>query len=139
MIWMVRWGPCWPGILNMPYVGYVAGVEVDDGTVIVRKEYPGGLMAEMELRYRPCSAFRPQKNRRGMWPFSNVRQAMKSDAIEELEVADLPINGSPSIIAHVPAGSRRASRDDRWGRGGSRNQTHRDLPSARRVVRGDLP
>ena len=34
--------------LGYPYIGYVSGVEVGDGKVVTRKEYPGGLIAEME-------------------------------------------------------------------------------------------
>jgi electron transfer flavoprotein beta subunit len=41
-------GPLLAGLLGMPYIGYVAGVKADDGSLLVNKEYPGGLVAELE-------------------------------------------------------------------------------------------
>jgi electron transfer flavoprotein beta subunit len=42
-------GPLLAGCLEMPYVGYISGVSVSEGKSKVRKEYPGGLIAEMDV------------------------------------------------------------------------------------------
>ena len=39
-------GPLLAEHLGMPYVGYVAGVEMSDGVATARKEYPGGLIGK---------------------------------------------------------------------------------------------
>jgi len=36
-------------ILDLPYIGYVAGVNITGGKVLAKKEYPGGLIGEMEV------------------------------------------------------------------------------------------
>ena len=39
-------GPLLAALLEMPYLGYVAGLSILNGRANVRKEYPGGLIAE---------------------------------------------------------------------------------------------
>ena len=90
-------GPLLAGFLNMPYVGYIAGAEVDDGTVVVRKEYPGGLLAVMRVTLPAVLGIQAAQEPPRYVAFSRVRQAMKSDAIEALAVDDLPSGGSVSI------------------------------------------
>ena len=90
-------GPLLAESLNMPYVGYVAGVEMGGGAVKVRKEYPGGLMAEMRATLPAVLGIQAAQEPPRYVAFSRVRQAMKSDAIEELEVDTLPSNGSVII------------------------------------------
>src|SRR4030042_411508 len=41
-------GPLLAEHLGMPYIGYVSGVNVSGENVIVRKEYPAGLIGEMQ-------------------------------------------------------------------------------------------
>ncbi|HPD31234.1 MAG TPA: electron transfer flavoprotein subunit beta, partial [Phycisphaerae bacterium] len=36
--------------MGLPYVGYVTRVEAENGTMVARKEYPGGLNADIEVR-----------------------------------------------------------------------------------------
>ena len=90
-------GPLLAGYLEMPYVGYIAGVEVDDDAVVVRKEYPGGLMAEMRVTLPAVLGIQAAQKPPRYVAFSRVRQAMKSDAVEALEVDDLPTIGNVSI------------------------------------------
>ncbi|NQU29221.1 MAG: electron transfer flavoprotein subunit beta [Anaerolineae bacterium] len=42
-------GPLVAEYLGMPYVGYISGVTIEGNKAIVRKEYPGGLIGEMEV------------------------------------------------------------------------------------------
>jgi len=42
-------GPMLAEVLGMPYVGYVAGLRLGDGCCVAKKEYPGGVTAEVEL------------------------------------------------------------------------------------------
>ncbi len=91
-------GPLLAGFLNMPYVGYIAGVEVNGSAVVFRKEYPGGLMAEMRMTLPAVLGIQAAEEPPRYVAFSRVRQAMKSDAIEELEAPALPGNGSVNIL-----------------------------------------
>ena len=42
-------GPLLAEYVDIPFVGYVAGVKHEGDKVVVRKEYPGGLIGEMEV------------------------------------------------------------------------------------------
>ncbi len=70
------------GLLGLPYVGTTRSVEVSaDGSLVVHKEYPGGVAAEISL---PAPAVigvisAPQPPR--YVPVSRIREVMKSRAI----------------------------------------------------------
>ena len=42
-------GPQLAEHLGMPYIGYISGVNITGDKLIVRKEYPGGLIGEMQV------------------------------------------------------------------------------------------
>src|SRR3990172_1545557 len=44
-------GPLLAGLLNLPYVGNVAGLSITEGKATARKEYSGGLIGEMEIGF----------------------------------------------------------------------------------------
>mgnify|MGYP001491017722 CR=1 FL=1 len=60
-------GPLVAECLGMPYVGYVSGVSINDGKSLLRKEYPGGLLAEMEVTNPAVLGSRPLNNHRATW------------------------------------------------------------------------
>jgi electron transfer flavoprotein beta subunit len=90
-------GPLLATYLEMPYVGYVAGVAVSDNQATVRKEYPGGLVAELELALPAVLGIQASTEPPRYVAFSKVRQAMKGATIEEQAVADLEPGGGPTI------------------------------------------
>jgi len=90
-------GPLLAVFLGMPYVGYIAGVTVTDGKCLARKEYPGGLIAEMEVLLPAVLGIQaPDKPPRYI-AVSKVRQAMKAATIEELAATGLDRGGGPTV------------------------------------------
>jgi electron transfer flavoprotein beta subunit len=103
-------GPLLAEILGLPYVGYVAGVSVDDGRATVRKEYPGGLIAEMEVTLPAVLGIQAAEQPPRYVAFSKVRQAMKSAAIDERDPADMDSSGSPTVTRmFLPETGQRAT------------------------------
>ena len=90
-------GPLLAGNLDMPYVGYVSGVKVNDGKSTVRKEYPGGLIAEMEVTLPAVLGIQAAEEPPRYVAISKVRQAMKTATIEEIESAEFDLSGGPVI------------------------------------------
>lgn len=90
-------GPLLAEMLHMPYVGYVAGVELHDGMCVARKEYPGGLIAEMEVQLPAVLGIQAADEPPRYVPISKVRQAMKTAPIEEQSVPPLDAAGGPVI------------------------------------------
>lgn len=75
--------------LGLPYVGYVAGVELLDGKVVARKEYSGGLVAEMEVALPAVLGIQAAEQPPRYVAISKVRQAMASAEIQEQQVLSL--------------------------------------------------
>lgn len=90
-------GPLLAESLGYPYVGYVSGVSVENGKTILKKEYPGGLIAEMEVLLPAVLGIQAAEEPPRYVAISKVRQAMKTAEIEEIEISELNGNGSPSI------------------------------------------
>lgn len=90
-------GPLLAENLGMPYVGYVSGVTVSDDKLVVQKEYPGGLIAEMEVALPAVLGIQAAEEPPRYVAFSRVRQAMKSADIEEQAVAELDLSGGPTV------------------------------------------
>lgn len=85
------------GYLNTPYVGYVSGMEIINETAVVTKEYPGGLLAEMEVTLPAVFGIQAAEEPPRYVAFSKIRQAMKSATIEEIDFPDLEKDGPPQI------------------------------------------
>ncbi len=83
--------------LDIPYVGYIAGVNIDDGKAVVRKEYPGGLVAEMEVSLPAVLGIQAAEQPPRYVAISKVRQAMKTATIEEKDVDGLDTSGGAPI------------------------------------------
>ena len=83
--------------LGMPYVGYVSGVNAVDGKVVARKEYPGGLVAEMEIKLPAVLGIQAAEQPPRYIAVSKVRQAMKTTTIEERSLAEPDFSGGSAI------------------------------------------
>jgi len=90
-------GPLLAEQLGMPYVGYISGVEVSGGQAAARKEYPGGLIAEMAVTLPALLGIQAADEPPRYVPISKIRQAMKSASIEELDVPELDPSGAPAV------------------------------------------
>jgi len=103
-------GPILAELLGFPYVGYVAGVEVDGGKAVVRKEYPGGLIGEMEIALPTVLGIQASETPPRYVAFSKVRQAMKTAAIEEMAVEVSDWSGGPEVgRMFLPEAAERAT------------------------------
>lgn len=96
-------GPLLAEYLGMPYVGYVSGVAVSGpsagqaGKSKVRKEYPGGLIGEMEIMLPAVLGIQAAEKPPRYVAISKIRQAMKTFALDEHEADELDPSGGPTI------------------------------------------
>jgi len=90
-------GPLLAEYLEMPYVGYVSGVTLTDGKATVRKEYPGGLIAEMEVTLPAVLGIQAAEQPPRYVAISKTSQAMKIGGIVEHAVEELDPSGGPTV------------------------------------------
>ncbi len=90
-------GPLLAEYLGMPYVGYVAGLTVTNDKAIVRKEYAGGLIGEMEVKLPAVLGIQAAEKPPRYVAYSKIRQVMGTAKIEERAVADLDLSGGISV------------------------------------------
>lgn len=102
-------GPLVAKELDMPYVGYISGVSLEEGGVIARKEYPGGLIGEMEVKLPAVLGIQASEEPPRYVAISKVRQMMKSAAIDEHDVPELADQGGvPVNRMYLPEAAERA-------------------------------
>jgi electron transfer flavoprotein beta subunit len=90
-------GPLLAEYLGLPYVGYVAGITVATDHVVVRKEYSGGLIAEMEAKLPAVVGIQASEQPPRYVAYSKIRQVMGTAKIEERAVASLDLSGGTAI------------------------------------------
>ena len=90
-------GPLLAGYLDLPFIGYVASIQLEEGKATTTKEYPGGLSAEMEVALPAVLGIQVAEEPPRYVAVSKVRQAMKTAEIEELEAGDFDLSGGPTI------------------------------------------
>lgn len=102
-------GPLVAEYLGMPYVGYISGVTVEGGKAVVRKEYPGGLIAKMEVTLPAVLGIQAGEEPPRYIAISKVRQMMKTTEIDEQEVPEFDSSGGPSVSRmYLPETAERA-------------------------------
>jgi electron transfer flavoprotein beta subunit len=84
-------------LADLPYIGYVAGVTVTDGKAVARKEYPGGIICEMEVQLPAVLGIQSPDTPPRYVPISKIRQAMKTAQIEEQEAGGADLSGGVAI------------------------------------------
>jgi len=82
-------GPLLAEMLGMPYIGYVSGVTSDGEKVITRKEYPGGVIAEMEVKPPAVLGIQAAEQPPRYVAYSKIRQIMGTIKIEETGVSNV--------------------------------------------------
>jgi electron transfer flavoprotein beta subunit len=90
-------GPLLAEYLGLPYVGYVSGIVVAADHVVVRKEYSGGLIAEMEVKLPAVLGIQASEQPPRYVAYSKIRQVMGTAKIEERAVASLDLNGGIEV------------------------------------------
>lgn len=93
-------GPLLAAYLDLPFLGYVSGVQLKNETAQVHKEYPGGLSAEMAVTLPAVLGVQAADQPPRYVPFSKIRQAMKSALIEE-QLVQTPDTGGSVIIQRM--------------------------------------
>lgn len=93
-------GPLLAGLLDLPYVGYVAGVELENSHAIIKKEYPGGLTAEMAVNLPAALGIQAAEQPPRYVAVSKVRQAMGTAEIEEIDAGSFDLEGGP-VVSHM--------------------------------------
>jgi len=86
-------GPLLAGLLNLPYVGNVAGLSITEGKATARKEYSGGLIGEMEIGLPAVIGIVAAEAPPRYVAVSKVRQMVKSATLEPYPVGDLDPGG----------------------------------------------
>jgi len=90
-------GPLLAEFLSMPYVGYVSGLTAAGDNVTVRKEYAGGLIAEMEVNLPAVLGIQAAEQPPRYVAYSKIRQVMGTAKIEERAVSDLDLSGGITV------------------------------------------
>jgi electron transfer flavoprotein beta subunit len=90
-------GPLLAGYLDFPYIGYVASVKLAEMTATATKEYPGGLIAEMEVGLPAILGIQVAEEPPRYVAVSKVRQAMKTAQIEDIETGDFDLTGGAVV------------------------------------------
>jgi electron transfer flavoprotein beta subunit len=102
-------GPLLAARLGLPFVGYVLAVAQDGGGVVVRKEYPGGLAAEMEVALPAVLGISAAEKPPRYVVTAKVMEAMKTATIEEVEAGAADASGAPELSRmYLPESGERA-------------------------------
>jgi len=90
-------GPLLAEYLGMPFVGYISGVTSSGDKVIIRKEYPGGIIAEMEVKLPAVLGIQAAEQPPRYVAYSKIRQVMGTAKIEERSIPGADSNGSAAV------------------------------------------
>jgi electron transfer flavoprotein beta subunit len=90
-------GPRLAAQLGMAYVGYVSGVSPAGDSVHVRKEYAGGLVAQMMVKLPAVLGIQAAEKPPRYIPISKVRQMSKTAKVEDRDAGDLDAGDSAKI------------------------------------------
>jgi electron transfer flavoprotein beta subunit len=90
-------GPLLAEYLGLPYVGYVAGITAGSDKITARKEYSGGLVAEVEVRLPAVLGIQAAEQPPRYVAYSKIRQVMGTAKIEERPVSGLDLGGGIAV------------------------------------------
>jgi len=102
-------GPLLAEYLNMSYVGYISGVSLEGDKVSAHKEYPGGMIAEVEVTMPAVFGIQAAEEPPRYVAVSKVRQMMQTATIEEQDITELDSSGVLDINRmYLPEAAERA-------------------------------
>lgn len=93
-------GPVGPQIaarLDLPYVGYISGVELENDACVVHKEYAGGLIGKLKVALPAVLGIQAAESPPRYVAVSKVRQAMKTITLDEQPAAEVDANSGVAI------------------------------------------
>lgn len=103
-------GPLLAEYLGMPYLGYVSGVTPSGNRIAARKEYPGGVIAEMEVSLPGVLGIQAAEKPPRYVAVSKVRQAMQAATVETRPLPESDASGGlPIVRMFQPEASQRAT------------------------------
>jgi len=85
--------------LKLPYVGYITKITAGDGHLVVQKEYPGGLNAEIEVSGPAVLGIQAAEKPPRYVVTSKVMEAMKTARIEEIAVDGVTVDTEVPVSA----------------------------------------
>jgi len=85
--------------LGLPYVGYVTRIVPENGKYVARKEYPGGLNADIEVTGRVVLGIQAAERPPRYVVTSKIMEAMKTASIEEIEAGDAAADAEIRVTA----------------------------------------
>ena len=94
-------GPILAELLEMPFIGYIAGISLSDGVARLNKEYPDGLVAVMEAGLPLVVGIQAAEQPPRYIAFSRVRQARNTSTIEEVPVSAAQVPEATEISRMV--------------------------------------
>ena len=83
--------------MGLPYVGYVTRVEANNGTIVARKEYPGGLNADIEVALPAVLGIQAAEKPPRYIVTSKVMEAMKSATLDEAEPGAVAVEETVTV------------------------------------------
>lgn len=86
-------GPLVAELLGFGYTGYISSVSLKEDRVVATKEYPGGLLAEVEVKLPAVLGIQAAEQPPRYVAISKVRQMMTTVSIEETAAAELDPSG----------------------------------------------
>ncbi len=102
-------GPLLAEFLGIPYIGYIAGVSLSDRTATLRKEFPGGLLAEMDVNLPAVLGIQAAEQPPRYVAFSKIRQASKDTRIGVQAFSNVDCSNGPVINRmYQPESSQKA-------------------------------
>jgi electron transfer flavoprotein beta subunit len=102
-------GPLLAEYMGLPYVGYVAGIAPSSDKAIARKEYAGGLVAEIEVQLPAVLGIQAAEQPPRYVAYSKIRQVMGTAKIEERPVGELEAGGLTISRMFQPEVAERAT------------------------------
>lgn len=84
--------------LSLPHVSVVTGVQVNNQTATVRKEYAGGMLAEFEVTLPAILGIQAAKQAPRYAPISRVRAMMKEKKIETCAPANGAVDAGIKVL-----------------------------------------
>ena len=102
-------GPILAELLGTNYVGYISGISIENNKAIVQKEYPGGLIGEVEIPFPAVLGIQAASEPPRYVAVSKVRQMMKTASIKDVSIDDLDPRGGLKVSRmYLPEVSERA-------------------------------
>jgi electron transfer flavoprotein beta subunit len=96
-------------LLGLPYVGYISGVTLEDGRVKTLKEYPGGVLGELEVTLPAVLGIQASEQPPRYVAISKVRQMMGTASIEEISGEGLDAVGKITVSRmYLPEAAEKA-------------------------------